>query len=319
MNKIIILLIFSSFFAFSSHTFILGNVDRGSGLDSLPDWKVDAALILISSLSDNINYIDLKSKSDFIDSLEAEAYVNKSISKLFLEENQITHVVVPRINRLNDILGVTIIIDPISDTLRSNSGTGFANLNLRDINTEKSVYDLSLTYALQRAFADAYDDSTMFDDAPEEYKIYPWKTLVIGGLEFKENEKLRNWEIFQEKVVNSFTIVENIFEASYNNAPYIVYDTATRDTLYTKFNMYGIENYDAPTRYEIDALVNFDIDFYITGSLTRIADGAEIKIFLCEVEKNGLKISKTVKDIIEEDSMEKLEEKIRELTKKLLL
>lgn len=318
MNKLLIILILISFTGLSNQKMILGKVDRGSGLDSLPDWKIDAALLLISSITDSIDYLDVKTKSVFVDSLKSEGYDNKSISKLLLDANQVSHVIIPRINRLNDILGITVFIDPISDTLRSRSGTGFANLNLRDIETDKSIYDLSLTYALQRAIADAYNHSTMFDNAPEEYKIYPWETLVIGGLEFIENERLKAWEIFQEKVVNSYTVVESIFEASYNKSPFVIYDTATRDTLYTKFNMYGIENYDAPTKYEIDALVNFEVDYFITGSLKRIADGAEIKLYLCDVSPRGLQINKTVQGIVEEDSMLELEEKVKELTTELL-
>lgn len=318
MNKFLFVILIICSTAFSKDNLMIGKIEKGIGLDSLPDWKIDAALILASSFTDSLDYIDFSLKKNYTDSILESGRTNSIELDSLIKEFKIDRTAIIRINRLQNILGLTIYLKPGADTLEVMKGTGFANLNLREIGSDKSIYDLSLTYALQRALAEAYQDSTMFESAPKEYQTYPWETLVIGGLEFIDSKVLRKWDVFEDKVISSYILVENMWESAYGETPFIIYDTATRDTLYTKFNMYGIENYDAPTKYEINALNKFDIDKYITGKLIRVESGVEIKIFLCDVSSKGLEIIKTVKGNVENDDMELIEEKVRQLTKNLL-
>lgn len=319
MVKYIILLslIVNVSFVKASDNLILGIYEIGQGLDSLPIWKSDAALILISNISDHFSYVDETKKNTLIDSLKS-AGIKEIDAGSIAESLNANGFIIIRINRINDMLGATVKVEYLSDSLATKTGTGFANLNLKDINSQKTVFDLSLTFALQRAFAEAYNDSLMFQEAPIEYQTYPWQTMVIGGLEYIDNDVFRKWDVFKDKVVGSYKLVETIFEASYNKSPYIIYDTATRDSIYTIFNMYGIENYDAPTHYEIEALIKLDVKNYLTGQLIRIEDGAEIKLHLCAINKKGLEIIKTEKTIVEFDDIKLVQEKLAEVTKKLL-
>jgi hypothetical protein len=196
---------------------------------------------------------------------------------------------------------------------------GFANLNLKNVSDNSPIFDIAITNAIQRAYADAFNDSLMYDTVSvDDYRVYPQKTLVIGGLEFIQSEKIKSWQLFDEKVVNSYDFAENMWEEAKNAGTHIVYDIETRDTIYTKYNMYGIENYDGPTKFEIQALNDFAVDQFLTGKFVRKDNEVEISIYLCDIQKESLDIIVEKSAFLEEDSIVKAREIIRELVKEIL-
>lgn len=293
----------------------IGSVEFGSKIDSIPVWKVDAAMNLIANMSDKFAYYPMEEKLNLIDSLRKKNIANPS--KVIVDSLKINWIFNFKINKLQNILGVNLTAISLADSSKSYTENGFAYLNLRD-STKKSVYDISLTNAMQRAISKTLNDSILYKKALDEYKVYPFPTVVIGGLEFKENPNMAKWSLFTDKQVTSYDVAESIWEETYNQNRFVAFDIESRDSLYTLFNMYGVENYDQPTPFEIKALNVFEVKYFITGTFERASPGGLIKVHICKVEKNSLKIICTGKAEVSEDAIVELRKQVKIATKKAI-
>lgn len=298
------------------NTVMIGKIEFGNHIDSLPLWKVDAAMILVDKLTKKFNYFPMKTKIEIIDSLQKSNIKNPT--KSFIEKQKINWVFNFRINQLQNILGVTLQAINISDSSKVFTDNGFAYLNLKDTLKKVNIYDIALSNAMQRAIAKTLKDSSMFSKAYEEYRVFPFPTLVVGGLEFIEDSKFTKWSLFTKKQVTSYDIVESIWEETYKQNRFIAYDIESRDSLYTMFNIFGIENYNKPRPFELKALSEFEVQYFITGTFQRVSTGAKIKMQLCKVNKYDLEVVLTQEEITTEDSIDELRKSIKSTTKKLI-
>lgn len=294
----------------------IGKIEYGSKIDSLPVWKVDAAMSLIDRFTKKFGYFPMKERLMIIDSLK-KSNVKNAFEK-FTEDNSINWIFNFRINKLQNILGVTLQAINIKDSSKVYTDNGFGYLNLKDTLNKVNIYDIALTNAIQRAIAKTLKDSTMFKEAFDEYKVYSFPTLVVGGLEFIDSDKFVKYNLFSDKQVTSYDIVESIWEETYKQNRFIAYDIESRDSLYTLFNIYGIENYDKPTPFELKALSQMEIGYYITGTFQRVSSGAKIKMHICRVNKNNLEIIVSSEGMVEEDTIEALRKSIKNTTKKVI-
>lgn len=293
----------------------IGSVEFGTKIDSIPVWKVDAAMNLIASMSNKFSYFPMEEKLNLIDSLTKSNIANPT--KVIIDSLKINWVFNFKINKLQNILGVNLTALSLKDSTKSYTDNGFAYLNLRD-STKKSVYDISLTNAIQRAICKTLKDSTIYKDAIEDYKVYPYPTIVVGGLEFIENSNMAKWALFTDKQVTSYDVAESIWEETYKEDRFVAFDIESRDSLYTLFNMYGVENYDKPTPFEIKALNAFEVKYFITGTFERASPGAIIKLHICKLEPSGLKIVSTGKTELTEDNLTELRKQVKLATKKAI-
>jgi hypothetical protein len=296
---------------------MVANVEPGRGLS--PDFtisKVYAALNFAAGLSSKYQVISpeeidsttiLLSKSFTIPSVENVA-INLGADRIFF----IT------VNQIKNMLRVEIVGSKPGDTTFKGSGTGYSLLHYRNNKTYKPLYDPSLLEALQRAFAAEEDDSAMFANASGKFRVFPAKTLAIGGIAFVNDTTLPPWSIFENKIIKSFTLAETIFEAAKDSPNYTVYDIDTRDSIYAIFNMYAVENCNPPTRQEIDALQKFQVERFLSGVMMRNNSGITVEIYLCDMNNGIFKIIDSDKQNIDTDSMEKLQKLIKQMTAKLL-
>lgn len=294
----------------------IGKVEYGSKIDSLPIWKVDAAMNLIDKFTKKFAYFPMKEKAFILDSLNKEN-IGEPYNH-FIKEYDINWIFNFRINKLQNILGVTLNAIKISDSTKVYIDNGFSYLNLKDTSGDQNIYDVALTNAMQRAIAKTLKDSTMFKSAIDEYKTYPFPTLVVGGLEFINSDKFVKWNLFNDKQVTSYDMTESIWEETYNQNRFIAYDIESRDSLYTLFNIYGIENYDKPTPFELKALSQMEVKYFITGTFQRVSSGARIKMHICRVNKSNLDVIVTQEGMVNEDSLDELRKSVKTTTKKLI-
>ncbi|HPP38813.1 MAG TPA: hypothetical protein PK498_00785, partial [Candidatus Kapabacteria bacterium] len=109
-----------------------------------------------------------------------------------------------------------------------------------------------------------------------------------------------------------------IFEVAKNSRDFVVYDLETRDSLYSLFKLYVVENYNLPTLNEIDALRKFKVGYFIAGSYEQLPEAAEISLTLYKINENDVEKIKTVADILNEDKLEEMDKLVAKLAKKLL-
>jgi hypothetical protein len=113
-------------------------------------------------------------------------------------------------------------------------------------------------------------------------------------------------------------MIETIFEEVGRNPHYVAYDTESRDSVYLMARLYATDNSRESTIFEIEALSAFQVEYLITGNFKRIPEGASITLNLLAIKGKEFTILRSESAILPENDLDKLREKLRELTKKIL-
>lgn len=295
---------------------LIAQIDYGRQIDGIDDSKVEAAMNLAAVMSGKYSLISYKERDSAISALrdDKQKTTAAAIAK-FLSADRIYFF---RINNLENMLQVQITVPNSKNARKSKTGTGYALINYRDKKTDQKVYDPSLLKAIQRAFAVVEGDSLMFSSAEGPFKVFPAPTLVIGGIDFQNTNKLPDWKIYEKKTETSFDATEVMFETIKKSPKFVVYDNASRDSIYALFNMHIVENYRPPTSHEMEALSKLEVEYYLTGTMNRIAEGAQIDLYYCSIKNKYLDILKTETSVLKSDDLEEMRKVVREMTGKLL-
>jgi hypothetical protein len=296
---------------------LIGDISFGLGANEISPHKIEAAMnfaailskkyILIpsqirDSVADLLTKKNTPPRLDIIaDSLKADKILFFNIGRIF----NMLRIEITSVDRLNPD--------------KNNSGEGFAEIRYMKESSDKPLYDPAILKATQAAFAVAENDSNMYANEEGSFRVIPSPTLVIGGLEYLDDPKyLPKWELFELSELTSYDAVESIFEEAINSDKYVIYDIPTRDTIYTLFNLFVIENDNPPSVHEIEALDKFNVNKYISGKFIRLNNYAKIQLSLYDIISAKLKHVKTVEASLEKDDIDKYRAVLKELTRKLL-
>jgi hypothetical protein len=334
LNKFILLnfIFFAFYFSFNSQSFaqknknkeldtnsrimvLLGNVDLGHEVQDLELPKIEAGLHLACELSKKFRLIPITDRDSVINVL-SEKKKEPSAENL-AKELKADKVYFILINRLHNMLRIDLTAFDQKSPKKKYKGIGYANLRYREQKTDKIIYDPALLKAFQRAIADAEKDTMLYSHLDENLKTFPASSLIIGGIDFQEDQTLPSWKLYDKKVVTSYDATEVIFDMIKDHPKFAVYDNPSRDSLYSLFHMHIVENYRPPTSFEILALNAMEVDYYITGLLKRTIDGAMLELVLCRVNKKSLEVIKSEKEMIYQDSIEEFRTAIRNCTKRI--
>lgn len=291
------------------------NIKIGANIDSVSANKALSAVNLALALTQKYELI----QPTIVDSLYKISLKNDSNLSVdkFAKILDAKYSLFININRFQRILR-TEIVAVNTDTKEKSKGIGFALLNLQIQETGKILYDPILVSSSQRALAALFQDTLMYANNIGVYKVEPAAPLVVGGLYYKDSTDFSKWTLYSDKVLSSYYACESIFEAGKNASKYIVYDIATRDSIYSLNNMFAVENYNIPTPQELNTLMNFEVKYYITGELKRVSEGAEVNLYLTEIKVNDLKFIKKASKILENDKLDEYKVILTQLTKELL-
>ena len=295
---------------------LIGQIKVGGKAKEITDTKIEAALSLAAYISNRYTIISLTDRDSVAYTLKSKG-IEPKITNI-AKELKADEVFFVSVNRLENILRMDITSVNIVKPDKKLSGLGYGYINFKIGDDEKNIYDPTLLVAAQRALAVVSDNPDLFSHLSGKLKVVPAKPLVVTGIEYIDDPTLNKWELFYSKVVTSFDAVETIFNTTRVCNDYVVYDILTRDSLYAIFNAYLVENYNAPTQFEIQSLQKFGIDQYITGYLRRINTGAELNLKLFKIGENQVDMISSVTGEFNDDSVEKMRSLIAELTRKLL-
>lgn len=297
---------------------MLGNFIAGRNLtkEDISEEKADAALSLASKLTGKYNFIEKIERDSF-----AQSFYDKGEKPILLDvakAAKVDEIAFMRVDRFVNMLRVELQLVDVADTANRQVGEGFCQLNYREAETNRTLFDPSLLTATQRALADAKKDPDLYSKQIGNLKVKPAPTLVLTGIDFSLPIGLRPWNLYDTRVISSFSALTAIFAEAKNASNFVVYDIETRDSIYSLFNLYVVENYNLPTIHEIDALRKFKVDYIITGSYEQLPEAAELSLTLYKINPENVEKIKTVTDILNEDKQEEMNKIFAQLTKKLL-
>lgn len=318
MKQLKLIAIFFLLFTYfsKSESFMPARILNPEPGHAISETKIDMALSFAFTILDSKQYISAKER----DSVSSHLYEMNEKPELMRVANltNAENLLFVKVNVLGNIIRADIDIINFADTTKRSRGFGYALVRYYDNETGDLIYDPALLTSIQRALAIAMNDSLLFVDSTKGFNVRPLPTLVIGSIYYVDYEAFKDWEIMRNHVVSSYSAVESIFEAAYKSDKYVVYDLATRDSVYTKFKLYGIENYAAPSEHELDALYKVGVDYFITGSLERQEKGAKVMMSLYAIRNRGLLLIEEVEGILNNDKLSELQVLVRKLTRELL-
>ncbi len=294
---------------------MIGYIEKDRGVEELSKLKVEGALNAAALLSRKYLLIPLSvrdSVSDLIRNSGGEPNVLNVAKRL-----QADKILFVKVARFGNTMRMGITAVDVDIVEAKTSGEGWAFLRYRK-SEEEPLYDPSLLVAAQRALASSFRDSNMYSERKGKFRVFPAAPLVVGGIEYKNDTTARLWEIFDSKVVTSYDAVETIFEAARESDKYVPYDIATRDSVYALFNLRVVENYSPPSAFELQTLNKFDVEYYITGKLTRKEKGARLELGLYEIIGNKLKPVRKAEGLFESDDIKKYRKLLKRLTREIL-
>ncbi len=297
--------------------FFVAKTAFGIYAKNIKPFKLDAALNFAATASrgkyqyvpfsalDSIFQLSIQSK----DTLTSLTLANKLDADFF---------VFVRVNRLANMLRVDISAIGAKDTNSKKYGVGYAAIRYRKLTDSEQMTDPALLTATMRAFALASGDSSLFvvDDS---LKVQAVPTLVIGGINYVNDKQQDLWEIFQNKEISSYDAVINIFDEIKDSPDFAIYDIETRDSLYALFNLMIVENYNTSTSTELKNLYKMDVNYFITGLLTRDKKGAILDLYFCRILEGGkLAVLDKATGFVSEDTIIEYKKILRQTVRNLL-
>jgi hypothetical protein len=295
---------------------LLANIKISNSAKDISETKVDAAFHLAALLSEKYESIPISIRDSIVLQMQKDSLKPTAFDVACqLKADRVFSL---SVNQFKNMLRVEIVSSKVQEKQEKTIGVGYSLIHFMKYDEDTPLYDPSLLESIQRAFAVAEHDSSLYSKVEGKLNVMPAKTLVIGGIEFLNDKTLTPTELFDKKEVISYSILENIFDATKDSKNFVCYDLETRDSIYAVYNLYIMENHRGPTAMELEALNKFAVDCYITGTFKRVEGGAELELLLCNIDKNNLNIVSKEKGFLSEDSIDKLMALAKELTKKIL-
>ena len=295
---------------------LLANVNMGRKTHDIQPFKAEAALNFAAISSGKFLLIPGDTLNKAVN--EMLAAKDSSITPLKLAKQFKADIIFfMGINTIENMIRVDLTSINVADTARKSFGAGYASLRYKRMKDEKMLYDPELLTATMRAFAVVMHDSALFKTSDSNW-VKPVPTLVIGGINYQSNPELPGWDIFLHKEVSSYDAVETIFDEIKQTKDFAVYDIQTRDSVYSLFNLVGIENFTSPTSNEVKSLSDMEVEYYITGNLERSEVGAILDLYLCQIKGTHLEIIKRKTQVVKEDSEEEYRNAIRKSVRVLM-
>ncbi len=301
----------------SAYRILISNINVGKNFSETNQQKVLAAINLAASLTGNHRILSttvvdsiIKLRTDAKLSVDAD-----TIAKL-LDADYILYAVA---NKFVNIVRVDLVLKSkkANDTLLN--GSGYDNISHKFEKTDSKIYDPALLSATQRAFCKVLRNNSLYDEVNDvELQKKPVPTISAGGLEYIDNSNLLKWDIFYNKVESSYDACEVIVETLNKSKKYAVFDIETRDSIFSLFRLYVLENYNAVTDNELDAIQKFDVQYYVTGKLIRNQNGALLQLYMMRLKDGKYYFISDVEETITEDKTENYRNVLRALVNELL-
>jgi len=315
---LIFLLNFNLFYGQNDTNFqriLITEIHFGKNLEGINYLKVEAAMNLAARLTGKYQIIPSDLRDSVAKALQERQIVPTAYS--IGKELSASQALIIKLNRFANLLRVDFASYNFSDSSVRTS-KGYSAIRYYQKEKDRPLLDPALLTACQRAFAELIDNPNVYQTLDGSFKVKPAPTLAIGSIFYIEDDSTKKWTIFHEKQTSSFFAIETIFEIARQSPDYVVLDNATRDSIFAYFNLYEPENFNKPTPEEIKALLDFEVEYYITGELFFETRNVVLRLYLCKITEEGLEIFDQTSEIVQDDLIEEYKEAIEKATKRLL-
>lgn len=325
VNRILILVVFLSFLACTVKSMaqipnnpklIIGSLNFGpeAKLVISPN-KIESALYLANGIGRKYEFIGSEIRDSILTELKKEK--PNFTPDEFVEKLGADRMYFFQIDILANMLRVHLnALNP--KTNEKSEGIGYALIRYFQEKDNAALYDPALLLAMQRAIAVCEKDSLMYaSDDDSVFYALPSPTLVISGIEYIDNSELKKWDLFTKQEVNSYFALESIFDTLKFRKDIVLYDFATRDSIYALFRLKIPENQRAANETELACLSNLEVDMVVSGIFKRTERGANLELKLLRIKDKKLSFIDKLSVDIEEDNKVLFKSKVQSLVAQL--
>lgn len=317
-TKILLWLLILNFSLFSQaatlEKLLIAEIEFGQANSRANHLKVEAAMNLVARFSQKYTIIPMDVR-DSIALLLHRKGLEPTPEKL-AKELSANKILIIKVKTFANILRADIFcFDLVDNAIKY--GKGYAQIRYFVKDKHTPLIDPAILTGLQRAFADMLNEPELYQHLDGNLKVKPAPPLIIGTINYIESDTLSKWEIFRKRQVTSYFAVETIFESARHTPDFVVFDILTRDSIYSYFNLFEPENYAPPNVNEIQALLKFEVEYYISGEFLWDSGNAILKLYLCKISEKGLEIVKESTTVVKNDSLEAFKESLELVTKNL--
>jgi hypothetical protein len=283
---------------------LLGTITVDSLDRFVSHGKVEAGLTVALELTEQYHLVN----SQLRDSLIREKAPGRDVSigeamRLIVAGGS----VFANVQRKAHLIRAEVIIVTGPGVTIESRGVGYGLIRLQREGSETVLADPAILEALQRATALALKDSLVYAKLEAPFNVKPAALLAMGGIAYKNDETLPQWDIYEKKVTTSFDLMQTAVGALARNEQVVVLDAETRDSMFADARLYMVENYNASSRDELTTLAAFEVTRMITGSLTRTAKGATLQLQFGTLDNKGqLRAARTTEQAVPNDSVDDL-------------
>ncbi len=167
---------------------------------------------------------------------------------------------------------------------RRDTGTGYGIIRYQTAAGQwiplPAYYD-----ALFRAMAAALPQPMAHVTRADAYRL-PADPIVVLGIAFLPSPYAARWKIYAEKILLSYRVSAAIVQELAHSNHWVVFDLDSRDSLYRRGGLLGVENYNPPTPEEWQLLADAGIPLAVMGAI-RLLTPWEAEATLQLVRLNG--------------------------------
>lgn len=219
----------------------------------------------------------------FIDSVSPSVRIFLPGDTLGRENIQGTHSLYSatmEITRIHRIIRCSLRLRG-TDTTSTSSGYAIIRYQTQDGKwlSLPALYD-----AVVRAITASFGSSLSL---PEKYQRAPLPLLITAGTVFHPTPAMKFWEISQNKILFSYKLTLHLTNALAHLPYWIVADLDSRDSLYEKHGLWGVEHYNAPTPEEYRILEDFGFEFVALLEITPLTEKhGEMKLSIFRLQNH---------------------------------
>jgi hypothetical protein len=263
---------------------VIGGIQHGT--DSLiTPYKIEAALALACELSPSYRLIPNERRDSVVRGMGTDSVTVMAVAERLGAEL----IAFISVGRVANLVRVELVVVGGEGWVVTSTGVGYAVSSFVDDSTGRRVMDPALLSAMQRALCRTTIRPDLYAAADSGFIVRPTTLMATGGFVFAaQDSSLAPWSVFREKIAASYDIASTIVAALRRHDTATVIDIESRDSIYATAGLFMVENYNPPSRSELETLKAFEVTHIITGRAERKRGGADLTLTVNRIDANGI-------------------------------
>lgn len=271
----------STTLAHEAPCFLVGSLDCVETDTLVTPNKVEAALYLASDLA-KVKMIGRAEQDSILSEYRNDSTLTLSKAAELAHCNQ---VLFTRCDRFFRLVRTEVTLATADSSMPPRTGVGYAAVTYA--NDAGMVADPAILSSAQRALTFVLDPAPRFDTLHRDLRVLPARLVAVSGIEFTSTEPAGLWQLFKERTITSYDLVQTIVGTMQHVDTLVTVDIETRDSMFALAGFQLAENDRGTSQLEMRVLRGFDVSTMITGTLSFSRSTAMLTLSFAALNPDG--------------------------------